>query len=193
MSAYTYAERRQMVTDRRAARVEKLQAEATAHYQAARAAVEGIPFGQPILVGHHSEGRHRRDLARQDSEMRKSIEASRAAEHVADATSAVLASDSDAVEVLLAKIEKAQLAQIKMTAANKLMRKNDRAGLVALDFTEAQVAELFKPDFAGRLGFPNYALTNNNSNIRRMKERVTQLEAVKALPAVSLLTKRTPP
>lgn len=23
-----------------------------------------IPFGQPILVGHHSEGRHRRDLAR---------------------------------------------------------------------------------------------------------------------------------
>lgn len=34
----------------------------------------GIPFGQPILVGHHSERKHRKILERADNAMRKSIE-----------------------------------------------------------------------------------------------------------------------
>lgn len=38
-----------------------------------------IPFGQPILVGHHSERRHRRDLERADNGMRKAIEADKRA------------------------------------------------------------------------------------------------------------------
>jgi hypothetical protein len=42
--------------------------------RASRAAVAGIVPGQPILVGHHSEGRHRRDLARSDRHMRASID-----------------------------------------------------------------------------------------------------------------------
>lgn len=45
-----------------------------AAFQGSHDAVSGIPFGQPILVGHHSEGRHRAALKRQDSRMRKSIE-----------------------------------------------------------------------------------------------------------------------
>jgi len=32
--------------------------------QASHDAVKGIPFGQPILIGHHSEKRHRRDIER---------------------------------------------------------------------------------------------------------------------------------
>jgi len=36
----------------------------------------GIPFGQPILVGHHSEGRHRRTIERADNAMRKACEES---------------------------------------------------------------------------------------------------------------------
>lgn len=43
-------------------------------YHASHDAVSGIPFGQPILVGHHSESRHRAALKRQDTRMRKSIE-----------------------------------------------------------------------------------------------------------------------
>jgi hypothetical protein len=38
-------------------------------------------MGQPILVGHHSEGRHRRDLERIHSRTRKSIEAHDNAQH----------------------------------------------------------------------------------------------------------------
>ncbi|WP_143132963.1 DUF3560 domain-containing protein, partial [Brucella cytisi] len=36
-------------------------------------AATGIPFGQPILVGHHSEARHRRTIEKADRAMRASI------------------------------------------------------------------------------------------------------------------------
>ena len=48
---------------------------------AAHAIGQMIPFGQPILVGHHSERRHRRDISRIDSNMRKSIDESKKAEY----------------------------------------------------------------------------------------------------------------
>jgi hypothetical protein len=54
-----------------------------------RAVVDGIhsmiPPGQPILVGHHSERRHRRDLQRADDAMRRSVENHRAAQAAAAA------------------------------------------------------------------------------------------------------------
>lgn len=40
----------------------------------------GIPFGQPILVGHHSERKHRKVLENADRAMRKSIEENEKAE-----------------------------------------------------------------------------------------------------------------
>ena len=47
-------------------------------WQQARSVADMIPPGQPILVGHHSEARHRRDLARIDRSMRRSIDADEA-------------------------------------------------------------------------------------------------------------------
>lgn len=41
---------------------------------------DGIPLGQPILVGHHSERRHRRDLERIQDLASRSVEDSRAAD-----------------------------------------------------------------------------------------------------------------
>lgn len=43
-------------------------------YKTSHAISEHIPFGQPILVGHHSEKRHRRDISRINSNMQKSID-----------------------------------------------------------------------------------------------------------------------
>ena len=43
-----------------------------------------IPMGQPILVGHHSEKRHRKDIERMDNSMRKSVEEGKKAEYFAD-------------------------------------------------------------------------------------------------------------
>lgn len=53
----------------------KTAGEADARWRSERKILDGIPMGQPILVGHHSEGRHRRDLARADNHMRKALEA----------------------------------------------------------------------------------------------------------------------
>ncbi|WP_322750979.1 MULTISPECIES: DUF3560 domain-containing protein, partial [unclassified Frankia] len=49
-------------------------ARADARWEAARAIRDHIPPGQPVLVGHHSEGRHRRDLARADGHEHASVE-----------------------------------------------------------------------------------------------------------------------
>ena len=46
---------------------------ATAAFNASSAAVEHIPLGQPILVGHHSERAHRRALERSNSSMMRSV------------------------------------------------------------------------------------------------------------------------
>ncbi len=62
-------------------RAEKAEKESTAAYQRAKQIGDFIPFGQPILVGHHSEKRHRRDLEKIDNSMRKSVEASEKAEY----------------------------------------------------------------------------------------------------------------
>jgi hypothetical protein len=45
-----------------------------AEHAAERAILDRIPMGQPIQVGHHSEGRHRRDLARADGHARRAYD-----------------------------------------------------------------------------------------------------------------------
>jgi hypothetical protein len=55
-------------------RAEVAQSRADGHWRGERAILDGIPMGQPILVGHHSERRHRRDLERADSHMRRGLE-----------------------------------------------------------------------------------------------------------------------
>lgn len=68
---------------RESARAEALAAKAERHQQRADAADARAddahhrlpPFGEPIKVGHHSEGRHRRDLDRADRTMRQAAEA----------------------------------------------------------------------------------------------------------------------
>jgi hypothetical protein len=51
-----------------------------ASYLASNEAVRGIEPGQPILLGHHSQRRHERDIARSHTHMSASVEHSRKAE-----------------------------------------------------------------------------------------------------------------
>ena len=51
------------------------------HYEASHGAIAGIPMGQPILVGHHSERKHRKAVQRAQSHMSKSVEESNKAAH----------------------------------------------------------------------------------------------------------------
>lgn len=78
--AQAQIDRAKEVADQQRARAERFRAESAAQDAAARRISDHIPFGQPILVGHHSEGRHRRDLARIESNSRKSIASHQAAQ-----------------------------------------------------------------------------------------------------------------
>jgi hypothetical protein len=84
--------------------------------------------------------------------------------------------DPDATEKLVDKIERLKKRQGVMKRANQLIRKADREGLADLGFSEETIAKLFAQDFAGRAGFPNYALTNNSANIRRLEKRLAAIQ-----------------
>lgn len=92
--------------------------------------------------------------------------------------------DEDAVEKLEKKLEDLKTVQEKMKAANRAIRMKDvekgNAKLKELGFSESQIKELRAPDFCGRVGFPDYALQNNNANIHRVEDRLKSLKAAKA-------------
>lgn len=77
-------ERAEARVERMENRASKAEQQSTAAYQRAKQIGDFIPFGQPILVGHHSEKRHRRDIERIDNSMRKSCELSDKAEYYND-------------------------------------------------------------------------------------------------------------
>lgn len=70
---------RQLVGEHEA-RAERLAAESERLYQSSHDAVSGIPFGQPVLAGHHSQRRHERALERSRARMDKSCDAQRDAD-----------------------------------------------------------------------------------------------------------------
>ena len=162
-----------------------LQASADQLFALARESIEHIPFGQPILVGHHSERRHRRDLARHDRLMRKAIDTQNRARELAGRAAtvshAISADDPDAPDKLRERIAKLERDQEAMKAANKIVRSKIGAEgkvqqMVALGLSERGARAALVPDYAGRVGFPAYALTNNGANIRRLQERLAQIE-----------------
>jgi hypothetical protein len=176
------AERRERLEDQ----AQKAQSESTVVYRRARQMGDAIPFGQPILIGHHSEGRDRRYRARIGRTYEKSFDLSKKAEHYAQKAAAVgtggiSSDDPDAVKKYREQLEAAERNQATMVAANKAIRKHktpeaQTAALLELGFKDVQIPEVLKPDFCGRIGFPDYALKNNNANIRRIKLRIADLE-----------------
>ncbi len=90
--------------------------------------------------------------------------------------------DPDAVQKLRKKLESLEKKQVFMKEANRIVKKKglsdrEKIGILAqMPPLNAQLAEeLLKPDFAGRVGFPDYALTNNNVEIRRLKARIEEV------------------
>lgn len=99
----------------------------------------------------------------------------------------IMTGDANAAERLEDKIAKAEKWQELMKSANATIRKHKKAGrdaqiaaLVALGMKDTTAAKLLEPDFCGRIGFPNYELTNNLANIKRMKGRLNVVERNKA-------------
>ncbi len=74
MPKANYEERRQEKLERYQELADKNLKKAEDEFDQAHKMAEVIPFGQPILVGHHSEKRDRNYRKRIDNKMRKAIE-----------------------------------------------------------------------------------------------------------------------
>jgi len=177
----TYQQRKESRIDYLRSKASKFSTMSDDALESSRAISNLIPFGQPILVGHHSEGRHRRDLQRIDDRMRKCCELADKAKYyerrakAAESNTSISSDDPEAVKLLTEKLKSLETNHQLMKDANKCMRKGDRDGLRKLGFSEINIEELFRPDFAGRKGFADFRLTNNLAEIKRIKGRIKQL------------------
>lgn len=193
-------ERRERYEDRAA----KARQESASSYQSARSILDVIPMGQPILVGHHSEKRHRRDLDRVDRSMRKSIDASEKAAHYASkaasvGTGGVSQDDPEAVVKLRAEITAQQAYDAEAKAANAALRKaaKVKAKDLGRELRQGDHFELLGALLAGKVisdviakallsqarAFPWLPkLGTNAASIRRIEKRIEEILAKEAMP-----------
>jgi hypothetical protein len=185
----SYEQRQEVRRQRYLDQAAKNTAISEASFDRAHRMGEAIPFGQPILVGHHSEGRDRRYRGRIVRVMDQGMEASKKADYYEDKAASVgkggiSSDDPDAIAKLRAELDKCEKNQEMMRAANKIIKSkkltdDQKVAQVAelMNVSQASAAKLLQSDFAGRIGFADYQLTNNSANIRRIKERIASLEA----------------
>lgn len=170
----TYRERRERRAKRRREWAEGREAKADAAHQASHDAVAGIPFGQPILVGHHSEGGHRRAIERSQSQASKAIEHGDMARRHTEAAdtierqlgASVYDDDPDAIERLRERIEKREAQREQMKKRNALYRAEHRAELKAMTPYQREQA----------VPHPAWELSNLSGCIGRDKARLARLE-----------------
>ncbi|MCL2624385.1 MAG: hypothetical protein FWD31_12045 [Planctomycetaceae bacterium] len=91
------------------------------------------------------------------------------------------------VEDMTRKIAEAEAAQDHMKRVNTILRKYRKSPASAipvlmdtLQMTEKQAWKVVEPDVMGGIGYAGYCLTNNNANIRRMKDRLVELQRKEA-------------
>lgn len=198
--------------ERRLAKAERLDAWAESRRQKSAAAakayddlVDRMPFGQPILVGHHSERATRRHYERvqalDDQRFGHAGKAydfeTRAAGIRGQAARSIYNDDPDAVEHLREKIAGLEARHARMLAINAAIKPRgrrisattyDRDALLAMverefgqPLTDTEKDDL---DMAARfnqtIGYPTYAISNSNGNITRHRKRLARL--VEATP-----------
>ena len=148
-----------------------------------------IPMGQPILVGHHSEKRDRNFRDRIHRTWEKSVEEQEKAQHYAwkaariEENRSVSSDNPEAVDLLKEKLQKLEANRDKFKAINKIVKSRRKdysqeqkiADLMKIGVKEKTAIDLFTPDFCGRIGVPDYVLTNDGAEIRRLKARIEQL------------------
>lgn len=156
-----------------------------------------IPLGQPILVGHHSEGRHRAHIEKIHNSMDKGVEASKKAKYYEGKAAAILADksihsdDPNATEKLEEKLVRLQKTQELYKQINKAIKTGKTQieqvdNLAAIGVANNVAIRLLTPDFCGRIGIPSYKLTNNNANINTIKKRLQSIEKTQAIPAETI-------
>jgi hypothetical protein len=188
----TYRERREARAERLRDWAEKREAKSRAALDQSAAMVDAIPFGQPILVGHYSEGRDRRyrdrawnTMGRGVEHARKAEEMSRKADNIeAAAERAIYDDDHDAADRLRERIAELEAERARIVAYNKSCRKAAKTGgtgdLSLLDDRQrkdiANLARVCPYQVRAGGAFPAYATSNLGGNINRYRKRLAALD-----------------
>ncbi len=189
----TRQERRQARIERYknlAANAEKLSDQA---FEQSHKMSEVIPFGQPILIGHHSEKADRNYRSKIWKKMDQAVQLSQKAKYfeekaqAAENNNAIYLEDEDSVERLQEKVEQLTKLQELMKAVNKIIRSKKLSEVEKLDqltelgLTQQTAMSYMTPDYVGRLGIPSFKLTNNNARLNNAKERLIKAEKLKSM------------
>ncbi len=161
-----YEERKEARIERFKSLAQKARENSNSSYERSNKLASVIPMGQPILVGHHSEGAHRAHIKRIHSAMDKFVEESDKAEYYeqraesAENNLAISSDDDDAIKKLEEKVIKLEGQRTQIKEHNKKARKE------------------------GTDQYPSYHLSNLGQNIRSVKQRIKQLQKVKQIEEV---------
>ena len=180
-----YKDRIESKRDRLESRAEKATQQSNDYYKASKDRAHFIPFGQPILVGHHSENRARRDADRIYNDMGKSVAAGKKAEYLENKAAnlgknGIASDDPEAIQKLKAKLVNLEKSQDAMKSINKVVRSkhmND-ADKIEYMIQSHHCTESDAKTFLNNGGFPSYSLSNNNATIAKTKERIAELKAL---------------
>ncbi len=166
-------------------------------YEKARHISSYIPPGQPILVGHHSEKRHRADISRIDNQMRTSINEQKKSEYWADRAASVETNiqidsdDPDAITKLKDKIESLLIENQKCKEVNKRLGKFKTWEILQKSGEEDLIKYVERK--RGYYASPSNMLrdfyldtSRNTREIRRLKERIEGLQRTKLIQDFSI-------
>jgi hypothetical protein len=186
-----YQERKERKIDAFTAKAQKNSTLASTELNRASDMGSVIPLGQPILVGHHSEKAHRSLLKRIDGAHRRANEAGNKAAYyqdraeTAETNQSISGDDTEAASRYRQKLEQLEAAQEHMKAVNKAWKQGNNA-LYELGLTDTDIEKLkHKMSSYEKKPFPTWALSNNSAEIRRVKEKLEELNKLDKMEAGS--------
>jgi len=185
----SYEERQERRRERLERAAERARLRSDAAYEASNKAIEHIPFGQPILVGHHSERAHRNAIEKSHRAMDRFVAEAKKAEHLDRLASRVgkggiSSDDPDATSKLQNELEGMEARREMMKRVNAQFRRGGWDAVEGLSegAKERLQADLARAPWQGTNPFPAYALTNLGANIRRVRARLEELQARESAP-----------
>ncbi len=187
----TRRERLERKAARREQWAESAKQEAARRFEGARRIADAIPLGQPILVGHHSERRARRDQERIHNNMAKGCEATERAERHTQAAgglrdaldNSIFSDDADALEQLRARIATKQARAERIKALNVAIRREAKKGtgwadrIGATDEEKREIMSNVAHGWSHRPEYPGYVLANLRNSIRADEARIRDIQA----------------